>query len=260
MHLGIVTSLQENKFLIVMIQLTLFLLLCLSLPAYTLGDALSPDNLPAEFRAEYVAEYRGLPVRARGIRELIRLEDGRYRLTSSAKSMFIKISETSEFVLDGDTLLPADYQYTRTGIGKNKSESSHFNWEDGELLANGETFELSDSAFDKLSYQYQLQRDVAEAIQSGKVQEVLEYTVTDEANSKQYRFEIVGKEAIDTPLGELMTVRVDRIREGSDRQTSFWLAVDHEFLLVRLEQIEDDKGFELNLDAATINGVALPEV
>lgn len=244
-----------------MIRPTLmFLLVSSFLSSAAADNSELTSAIPVEFRAEYVAEYRGLPVRARGIRELVRLENDRYRLVSSAKSMFIKINETSEFTLNGDGILPTDYQYTRTGIGKNKSESSQFDWESGERFANGEIYELNDQAFDKLSYQYQLQMDVAEAVQSGIESKVLEYTVTDEADSKQYRFEIVGKEEIDTPLGQLTTVRVDRIRENSDRRTSFWLAVDHEFLLVRLQQIEDDKGFELNLDSAVVDGVELPEV
>jgi hypothetical protein len=65
-------------------------------------------------------------------------------------------------------------------------------------------------------------------------------------------------ETVETPLGALSTVRVDRIRDDDKkRETSLWLAVDHAFLLVRLKQMEEDKGFELNLSSAVIDGQSL---
>ncbi|MDA0979551.1 MAG: DUF3108 domain-containing protein [Proteobacteria bacterium] len=212
---------------------------------------------PLEYRAEYVAEYRGLPVRAKGIRELVRLEDNRYRMSSLATSFLAKISETSEFVLEGDTLQPQGYQYRRTGLGKNKSESSQFDWASGLLIAGDLTSELAPGTHDKLSYQYQLRLDVAEAITTGVNDPILEYLVADEEKRKLYRFEIVGEETIETPVGAMNTVRVERLREDSNRETIFWLAVDHDFVLVKFIQLEGDKGFELNLSSATVGGVAL---
>jgi len=62
-------------------------------------------------------------------------------------------------------------------------------------------------------------------------------------------------ETMSTPLGELNTVRLDRVREADkNRETSLWLAVDHALLLVRLKQTEADKGFELNLNSAVLDG------
>ena len=38
-------------------------------------------------------------------------------------------------------------------------------------------------------------------------------------------------------------------REDREKQTTLWLAPEHELLLVRLRQKEPDRGFELNLVA-----------
>ena len=52
--------------------------------------------------------------------------------------------------------------------------------------------------------------------------------------------------------------RVERVRDDDDdKETSLWLAVDHAYLLVRLKQVEDDRGFELNLNAAVVDGQPL---
>ena len=64
-----------------------FLLICL---AFVFDAVLAAE--PAEFRAEYVAEYRGLPVKARGVRELVKLQDNRYRFVSSASSLFAQVT------------------------------------------------------------------------------------------------------------------------------------------------------------------------
>ena len=84
---------------------------------------------------------------------------------------------------------------------------------------------------------------------------MFEYEIADMEKRKVYRFAIAGMETMSTPLGELNTVRLDRIREADKkRETSLWLAVDHALLLVRLKQTEADKGFELNLNSAVLDG------
>ena len=113
-------------------------------------------------------------------------------------------------------------------------------------------------ALDKLSYQVKLRADVMKALASDDENVELTYLIADEEEFKQYRFKIIGEEVLATPLGEFNTVRVDRIRDTSERQTSFWLAIDYEFLLVKLKQLENkNRGFELNLQAATIAGMPL---
>jgi hypothetical protein len=221
--------------------------------------ALSPSVFaePAIYRAEYVAEYQGLPVKAKATRELIKLDDQRYRLVSSAKSVLASVTESTEFELDDSDLSPVFYSYVREGLGKNKIESSRFDWRSGIVEHEGTTSELSPGTLDKLSYQYKLRADVAHAYASDNKQAVLEYTIADEEKRKQYRFRISGEEFMKTPIGELRAVRIDRIREDDERQTSLWLAVDLEFLLVKLIQKEKNRGFELNLKDATINGAPI---
>ena len=72
-------------------------------------------------------------------------------------------------------------------------------------------------------------------------------TVADKAKRKDYRFKIVGEESLNTAAGEFETVRVKRLRDNLDRYTEFWLATEHEYLLVKLVQQDESSGFELNL-------------
>ena len=214
----------------------------------------SDHNEPVLFRAEYVAEYKGLPVRAKGIRELLHLGNNRYRLVSSARSMLANVTESSEFDLSAGNVIPTNYSYERTGLGKNKEESARFDWQDQQLSHAETTSPLSAGTLDKLSYQFKLRTDVARAIAAGDTTAILEYEIADEAKRKRYRFQIIGEEILQTPLGDLKTTRVNRLRDDDDRQTSLWLAIDHDFLLVKLKQTEQNRGFELNLVSATVRG------
>lgn len=204
---------------------------------------------PALFHAEYIAQYQGLPIKAKGVRELTRLGDNHYRLISSASSIFINIVESTEFDINGSHLQPAKYHYERKGMGKNKQVSSSFDWQENLVTHKGTTSALTAGTLDKLSYQYKLRLDVAQAIADSEQNPKLEYTIADEEKRKIYKFRIAGRETLDTPLGELRTIRIDRIRQDTDRQTSLWLALDHDLILVKLKQQEQKKGFELNLQS-----------
>ncbi len=212
---------------------------------------------PVEYRAEYFAETSRMPIKVAVVRELIRLDDGRYRLVSSAKAMLVKVTETSEFEIHGNDLLPVRYTYKRKGPGRNKKQSSIFDWPAARINHDNSSSALTPGTLDKLSYQYLLRMDVAEALRNGNRNRPFEYAIADGEERKRYRFRITGEETLPTPMGDFHTVRVERVREDSERKTALWFAIDHEFLLAKLRHTEDERSFELNLNAATIGGGAL---
>lgn len=207
----------------------------------------APVIAPALFHAVYKADYKGLPVRAEGARELTQLEDGSYVLTSKATSFLASVMEQSTFRLGANNrLVPLEYRYQRKGIGKNRSAVLTFDWDSHQVLNNVQSvpwsMELPDGALDKLLYQLQIRMDLQRAHAAGDPWPELSYELADGGKLKTYNFEVVGEEFIDTPVGRLNTVKVNRVRENSDRETSIWLAPDYDFLLVRLVQTEGDKG------------------
>ena len=212
---------------------------------------------PVEYRAEYFAKTSRIPVKVAVVRELIRLDEDRYRLVSSAKTRLVKVTETSEFEIRGNDLLPVRYAFERKGLGRNKKQSSIFDWPASRINHDNSSSALTPGTLDKFSYQYLLRMDVAEALRNGDRSRPLEYTIADGEERKSYRFRITGEETLPTPLGDLHTVRVERVREDSKRKTALWFAINHEFLLVKLRQTKDERSFELILSAATIGGVAL---
>lgn len=221
-----------------------------------------PAREPSLFRAIYKADYKGLPISAKGIRELRRTEDGHYELSSKATSMFASITETSEFKISGDRFVPLEYQYHRSGIGRKRDAILNFDWDNNTVLNNVQnkpwTMDVPIGAMDKLLYQFKLREDLLSAYENQEPWPELSYVIADGGRLKNYEFEVIGEELIDTPVGQLNTIKATRVRDSRNRQSTFWLAPDYDFLLVKFQQLEaDGDGFELILREAEFDGEAL---
>ena len=209
-------------------------------------------DLPQNFTATYKAKYRGIGITA--TRSLETLADGSQKFTFSADSFIANLKETSQFHWnDNDHIIPEHYTYTRGGLGRDRKAVLNFDWSKNQVKndVQGKPWNMSipDLALDKLSYQLQLRTDLI----NGK--ELGEYQIADGGKLKQYGFEVLGEEELKTPAGRFQVVKVKRLREQDDeRQTVIWFAKNWDYMVVRLQQEEDDKSYEIDLVSATLNG------
>ena len=216
--------------------------------------------VPTPFKAVYKADYKGLPVRATGIRELQRDADNRFVLTSTATSIFASVSEVSHLTLTPENkLMPTEYQYHRQGIGKNRDTVLRFDWPSRQVLslAPGDlwTLQIPPGALDKLPYQLQMRYELLTAYRQQQPWPHLSYQVADDGQLKTYSFEVLGEENVTTPIGNFTALKISRIRTESARTTTFWLAPAYDFLLIRFLQEETKGGgFELTLKEAYFQG------
>ena len=67
----------------------------------------------------------------------------------------------------------------------------------------------------------------------------------------------LNEETIDSAVGKLRTVKLLRSRPGSSSETTIWLAKDWNYLIVKLEQREDDEVYSLELLKAKLDGKAV---
>jgi hypothetical protein len=222
-----------------------------------LFTSLSSLAEPAPFRAVYKADYKGLPVSAVGIRELKVAPNGEYILSSSAKSFLATVTEQSRFRIEEQKLIPLEYQYKRSGVGRNKKIDLKFDWSEGKASdeAEGWEIDITPGILDKLLYQFSMREDLERAALKNEPWPSMTYQIADDGRLKTYDFKVTGEEELETPVGKINTVKVIRVRKSEDRSTTFWLAPDYEFMLIRLQQIEKkNRGFELHLEEAEFNG------
>jgi Protein of unknown function (DUF3108) len=228
------------------------LLTCLC-SASVCGAAESP--LPM-FNAEYSLKRNGITL-GTSTRSLTAARDGTYIYASTTQatgiiSWFVKdhIDEYSRWTFDGARIRPLEYVYNRHGGNKTREVNLRFDWQ-RHIVTNtidGEPWrmEIPPDAQDKLVYQLSIMYDLL----NGKKN--LEYKIADGGKLKDYAFEIEGEEVLNTTLGKIKTVRIQRI--GDRRDTTVWCAPQFSYLPVRLEQ-QDTDGSHLTMQITSLQGL-----
>lgn len=209
--------------------------------------ASSESNQPlAPFKAHYKASFdMGLSIEGTATRELVQQPDGGWKFSQNAKAMIATIEEHSEFTASNQQLTPQRYRYFRKVLGKKRRALLTFDWSKNQVTNDVQDkpwkLAIPTNTLDKLNYQLQLSLD----LKHGKKE--LSYHVADGGTLKQYRFDILGKEELITPLGTLKTIKVRRMRnDGKKRDTIIWFAESMNYMLVKLSQT-DNKGKRFNL-------------
>ncbi len=223
------------------------------------AETSGPITIPRPFKVIYKADYKGLPISATGIREFSVIADTDqriYSLASSAVSIFAKLTEQSDFTMAAGKAQPLFYRYDRTGLGKNKSLRLNFDWRQHQVtnLDSGKIWSLPDQTLsDRLLYQFQLQTDLMNLGPEITLGHELKYQVQDKDQIKDYHFTVRRQIELQTPLGAVNTYEI--IRSNAERRdTTLWLAPDHEFMLIRFEQrANDGENFSLAIEKAFID-------
>ncbi|MFA0812811.1 DUF3108 domain-containing protein [Microbulbifer epialgicus] len=213
------------------------------------GQSLASQLEP--FKATYTARFNGISVTA--TRELTG-QEGNWRLDFSTNTLFAYIKEYSRFTDRDGSITPYHYEYRRKGLGRDRGTVLNFEPEKGLVLnvsnPDRDMKDVPPHILDKVSYQIQLALDVA----SGK--EDLQYQIADGKKIRNYTFAREGTETLDTPMGEIETIKVRRVRDAdSARETTVWVAPQWNYALVKLVQREENgKKYQITLTKLSING------
>ncbi len=226
----------------------------LTLLLLSFGSLLHAQTLQP-FQASYTADWKQLPFTGTAERSLQQQTDGSWDLRFKASMLVAGVSESSRFLLQGGQLQPLRYKYDRTGLGKPRKNRQHFDWNAMQVNGQGKDGDyqlpLHAGVLDKSSYQLALQKDVAAG------EDNLSYIVLDGDDLDTYDFRVLGDEQIETPLGSLNTVKVERVRDPGQnkRKTTLWFAKDWGYLLVQLNQVErDGKEYTIMLQSGQVAG------
>lgn len=155
--------------------------------------------------------------------------------TGFAALLFPSLLQTSEGELTKTGLRPHQYLY-QFGTKVEKNRSAIFDWQAKKVslqTAKGtKTEDLPEGTQDLLSFMYQFMhvaplQHMQLAIANGKKLRTYDYT-----------FE--GEENVDSALGEVKTLHIVHNSVDSDEKTELWLAIDYQYLPVKIRKIESD--------------------
>lgn len=202
------------------------------------------DQLELEpFSAVYSARYSGISLEA--TRALAHSDGNQWTMTTEARNFMGQISETSRFHLEDGTIRSDYYRYQRRLLGASKREEQLFDWVNkvsGYYVDRGPNSEprreiaLDQPLYDRSNYQLRLAQDLRDD------KPELSYQIADRGRQREYRFERMGEEVLDTAHGRIDTIKVMRLRDDDDRETILWFAPALNYLLIQLEHTEEGKG------------------
>jgi hypothetical protein len=222
------------------------------------------DTHAADYTAPYTASYTVSNNGTRAgvmTRSLSAGPDGTYVLESQLIAteglmalIGIKVTERSKWDIKDGEIRPLDYLYRQSGLSSRKI-SMEFDWPNKLIHAKvkGEKRELDivPGMYDNLLYQIAISRD----LKAGK--QTLDYVVAESGKIKKYHIVQAGHDKLETPLGTLDTIKLEKHNPGSKRQTTLWCAPSLNYLPVRMDHIEKN-GEETSAVIRSYNPAAAP--
>ncbi|HEY8386490.1 MAG TPA: DUF3108 domain-containing protein [Porticoccaceae bacterium] len=206
------------------------------------------------YHAVYTARYNRMPIEAH---RHLRVDGKRLTLVTEARNLLGQIHEAEHFHIDSEgRLIPESYVYDRSILGSSRKETTSIDARSRVSVSHrkGEetVLDFEPGQLGPLSYQLAMAIDLGTHDQAEDVDQ-LSYTVIHRGRLKDYAYRIVEQDVnLDTPLGNLNTLKVERVRDDDDRRTVLWLAPDLNYLPVRLVQAEDGETYEMNIKSFTL--------
>jgi hypothetical protein len=227
----------------------------LLLPASAKADAIAsvPSRTLKPFEAKYKTNALGIEVTlTRSLQEA----EGRYVFRNEASLFIVSLKEQSEFTVKDGRIVGDHFTYALTGLG-NRRRAVQFLHEEQIIrsLKKKQWTEhpLEADILDRLSQQAQLRLDL---LNSPEPPEALHFRVVDGAQVKAYTLFNEGIETLQTPVGDLRTVHYRRDHgDDENRDSHVWLALDHDYLMVRSEHTEKNSTVLITLESASIGGI-----
>ena len=219
-------------------RLTLRLLLPLVLLAPLASEATDGDLALPTYVAAYKTKVGGMQVT---LTRTLTEKKGQYQLNQSGRKTFlIKLSEDANFTVKEGRVIGDHFVYQLSGVTKRRREVI-FDKSAGVIRSlrkkKWTEHPWADDVLDRLSLQEQFRLILLGA---DTPPDLVALSVVDGDRIKPKQFELVGTVLIDTDVGQLNTVHYRERRDDPEkRRSDTWLAIDHTFLMVRTEHVED---------------------
>jgi hypothetical protein len=197
---------------------------------------------PRATKATYNGYMNGMPVGV--ITETFEAGDGGYRIVSETKpvglAVFVQrqpLRFQSRGQLSREGLRPQSFE-ARRNANEPPQVTADFDWGAGELtLKHGgkvESMPLPPGTQDRLSIMYQFM-----FVTIDKTRPV-EFSMTNGRKVDNYRYRVTPDVVIDTPLGRVKTVHLEKIRDVGDTAAEIWLSSAHQQFPMKMVIVEKD--------------------
>lgn len=229
----------------------LIFLFALLLPCFAQATISIPQEKVAAayrakaFTANYVVFRNGKNLGTATIK-FADIGNGRWELTTKtvgtgiAAIAGVEINERSLIRWNDGRPETLDYSFSQKAGWKDKQRSITVNAQSKTIVSqdkdNTYSLKYQPGVLDRHAITVAIMQDLSQGKRGDLVYPVAD---RDELNTQLYR--LIGNEKMDTTLGSLSSVKVQRIRENANgKTTTLWLALDKQFVPLRIEQKEAD--------------------
>lgn len=173
-----------------------------------------------------------------------------------ARLLNVSNDESARVEWTGSAFRPVNYRHHSKVAGRDERWSAAFDHENGTVILQHEegedSFPDQGSTWDPLSLTLELRRRLA----AGETD--FEILVADEDEIDTHRYRAAAGEYMDTALGCMEVVSLERVRENSSRYSRAWYAIAHQYLPVRVRHgKQGGKDFDMRIETLTIDGQAV---
>ncbi|WP_161554129.1 DUF3108 domain-containing protein [Stenotrophobium rhamnosiphilum] len=221
--------------------------------AASAADAVAPTPAPQSNDAvinmlksanlSFDVDWNGIPL-GDAIINLIPQGKGCYRYESQTRPvgavrwLYGSPQEVSEFCVKDGVIRPSRYEYNIDKRPKDEFTLS-FDWAAKKVttVKGGKTTvrDLPDVAYDRFGMQQAIRLWVMSVPDTTKRTEA-EFVSVDAKDINHYRFAILGHEKVETSVGTIDAIRIDRI-DSKTRSTHSWVAPSRDFQVIKLESV-----------------------
>ncbi|MEM8563482.1 MAG: DUF3108 domain-containing protein [Pseudomonadota bacterium] len=199
--------------------------------------------------AEYATSARGFDI------QITRILEGdtndHFILSSKGNLLVAGFHEISVFRTEGEKVHSISYVYQGTGL-VNRRRELHFDTPPGSIssLYKDEWYELPYSAntLDRMNQIEQLRLWLLNSADAGESRTI---RVANGKRVKDTLWLFKGEEIQQTPMGDIATVRFERVHNKAERRSVIWLAPEWDYLLVKMSHTEGDTPVEMLLNSVT---------
>jgi len=145
------------------------------------------------------------------------------------------ISEKSIGKFSGERLIPVSYSFDQKTRNKQVTDKARFaeNRASGMYKGNAYSLQTPFNVLDRASLEIAVARDLKLNLPQ------LKYQVMERGEIKEYVFQRVGSELLNTNAGAFNTIKVEVKRDDKSRRTIYWMAKELAYLPVKMVHEED---------------------
>ncbi|MGH8457037.1 MAG: DUF3108 domain-containing protein [Stenotrophobium sp.] len=147
--------------------------------------------------------------------------------------------ELSLFCIKDGVIQPSHYEYDIRQRPKD-SFTLDFDWKNKRVKTikggNVTLRDLPDIAYDRFGLQQAIRLWVIQHANDPKPPPPAEFITVDDKDINHYKFAILGREKVVTPVGSFDAIRVDRV-DSETRSTRSWVAPARDYQVIKVESV-----------------------